>query len=344
MIKEYKEFKHNPKYLIYNDGRVYSKNVNRFMKPSISNGYLTLTLVHKILDSNNSINKKHMKRIHRLVASHFVDNNDPLKNIVDHIDCNKLNNHYTNLRWVTSKVNTEHALKNGVKSGNVKEVTIYDEKRNIIGVYKNITEASKQTGISDRTIYKSNKFRCIVSSNNIKYYSEYDNEKEKIVRPDGKLIPNYSDNYTVTKDGKVYSKHKKGYLNLETTRDGYKRICVKHKNLKSKILIHRLVAILYIQNDNEEKIQVNHKDGNKANNSVENLEWCTPSENGFHRIKLYSKLSKSVEQLDKESLSVINTFSSIADAARFHNMHHTSIANCVRGLRKTSAGFKWKYK
>ena len=57
MIKEYKEFKHNPKYLIYNDGRVYSKNVNRFMKPSISNGYLTLTLVHKILDSNNSINK-----------------------------------------------------------------------------------------------------------------------------------------------------------------------------------------------------------------------------------------------------------------------------------------------
>ena len=52
-----------------------------------------------------------MKRIHRLVASHFVDNNDPLKNIVDHIDCNKLNNQYTNLRWVTSKVNTEHALK-----------------------------------------------------------------------------------------------------------------------------------------------------------------------------------------------------------------------------------------
>lgn len=337
-------FKHNPKYLIYNDGRVYSKNVNRFMKPIMSNGYLALTLVHQFVENNKNVKKKRLKRIHRIVANHFVHNNDPVKNnIVDHIDCNKLNNHHTNLRWVTSKENTIHALNNGVKSGNIRKVTIYDKNRNIIGVYENVSEAERKTGISTRTIYKSNKLRCIVSSKNKKYYCEYSKEKKQIKTPNGKHIPNFSDNYIVTSNGKIYSKFKKNYLNISKNRDGYERISLKHKSLKKCFFVHRLVAILFIPNNNNTKNQVNHIDGNKLNNCIENLEWTTSSENNLHKITLHAHLSRPIQKLDKDSLEVLKTYKSIANAAKDNNVHFTTVGNCVRGIKRTAAGFKWKY-
>lgn len=83
----------------------------------------------------------------------------------------------------------------------------------------------------------------------------------------------YPDGSKKNKKGilKKYSNLKNGYL-----------LCSLNKNHKTKaLLVHTIVAMAFIPNPYN-KSQVNHKDGNKKNNKVENLEWVTPSENQLH--------------------------------------------------------------
>jgi len=113
-----------PNYLIYDDGRVYSKYRNRFINPRMEkNGYLKIDLCQ---------NKKHKTfRIHRLVALHYI----PLvedKDIVDHIDRNRTNNHFSNLRWCNS---SENAINTGVHKDNklgIKNISFDKHKNNYV--------------------------------------------------------------------------------------------------------------------------------------------------------------------------------------------------------------------
>ena len=93
-------------YKVYNNGKVVNAITNKTITPFLSNtGYLRVGLGKAKYRKNFSI--------HRLVANLFVDNPNQY-DTVDHIDCNKQNNYYTNLRWVTQLDNTRLAHKNGL--------------------------------------------------------------------------------------------------------------------------------------------------------------------------------------------------------------------------------------
>lgn len=88
--------------------------------------------------------------------------------------------------------------------------------------------------------------------------------------------------YFVTTDGKVYSEKYGRRIELKQSQHkGYRRVCLSHENKRQHYPVHRLVAEAFIPNP-EVKPFVNHLDGNKQNNIVKNLEWCTASENQRH--------------------------------------------------------------
>lgn len=93
-------------------------------------------------------------------------------------------------------------------------------------------------------------------------------------------IPGY-EGYYVTREGRVYSDAKKKFL-TPTKDKTYAVVSVKQNDTVKTVRVHRLVALTFLPNDDPSKDIVNHKDGNKLNNHVDNLEWCTHGENMKH--------------------------------------------------------------
>ena len=86
--------------------------------------------------------------------------------------------------------------------------------------------------------------------------------------------------YLINKEGKVYSTKNKKMLSLRD-RHGYLAVTFSKNNKRYDFFLHRLLALTFIPNPNN-KLYINHIDGNKHNNSLDNLEWCTGSENVQH--------------------------------------------------------------
>lgn len=134
--------------------------------------------------------------------------------------------------------------------------------------------------------------------------------------------------YQISNHGRVKSHYKtarilKPYLNT----DGYLNIDIKKKQYK----VHRLVAEAFIPNP-ENLPQVNHKDENKTNNNVTNLEWCTAEYN------INYSHSKQIICIETGQ-----TYSSIKDAALQLNLNSSYISNACKGRYKTAYGYTWRY-
>jgi len=100
------------------------------------------------------------------------------------------------------------------------------------------------------------------------------------------LIPNYS-KYSASEDGKIYSHGlRSGWLKPLVDRNGYHRYRIIDSNgNKKSVYAHQLIASTFLPNPDNKKF-VNHKDHNKSNNALSNLEWCTHLENIRHDWKM----------------------------------------------------------
>ena len=127
-------------------------------------------------------------------------------------------------------------------------------------------------------------------------------------------------------------------LKLSYNGDGYAQVTLSNNKNRTVFRVHRLVAQAFIPNQNEYET-VNHKDENRKNNVVTNLEWLTNADN----IR-YSQ-SKKVNQYDLQG-NLINTWDCIMDIERSLNIANNLIVRCCRGKygHKTAGGYKWRYK
>ncbi len=133
---------------------------------------------------------------------------------------------------------------------------------------------------------------------------------------------------------------------------GYKQIYLHKDGNKKPHSVHRLVAESFLPNP-KNLPQVNHKDLNKTNNCVENLEWCTASQNAIHYrrnsiIAVGTRSSKKrntcrpITQFDADG-NIIGNWENCLTIKHSCGYNQTSIFECCEGKRKTAYGYIWRY-
>lgn len=153
-------------------------------------------------------------------------------------------------------------------------------------------------------------------------------------------IKGYEGKYAITSCGKVWSYRTKRFLSTHKNIKGYKRVYLCKGNGGKLLAIHRLVAMAYIPNP-DNLPQINHKDENKENNAVNNLEWCTNKYNSNYgaRNKRMAK-SKWKKVL---CIELNRIFDSEKQAERELNIGVARISECCSGKNKTAGGYHWRY-
>lgn len=118
------------------------------------------------------------------------------------------------------------------------------------------------------------------------------------------------------------------------------------KTKKTKKLVHRLVAQAFIPNNDQSKTLINHKDENKRNNSVANLEWCTYKYNanyGTRNERMAKSKSKPIQQLDLKTGLIIATYPSIKGAGSSTGINRSRISMVAKGKCNSAGGYGWRY-
>lgn len=207
-------------------------------------------------------------KIHRLVGTMFVPNDDPVnKTFLNHIDGNKFNNHYTNLEWVTPSDNVQHAVDTGLITITKRRVTQIDENDVEIKTFESIDVASKALGIGDSCIVRACKNNRMTGGFKWKYTDENVNEVEL---SDDEL-KNYIQvkdfpNYIINREGRVYSKPYKKFIKTLITRDGSSQLQLTDNTRRKTYLLHVLMAEHFFEKKPDDKSLVFHKNGNKQDN------------------------------------------------------------------------------
>lgn len=167
---------------------------------------------------------------------------------------------------------------------------------------------------------------------------------------DSKTYP-FDGRLQVLRDGTILSTRKGSLKKLTPTDNGKGYKTVSMGRSKPRAYIHRIVAETYIPNPNGYR-EINHIDGNKANNAVENLEWCDRSYNlkhsYAHGLHDYTKAVKAMKKSHAKPIRIIETgevFESVTACARYLGTPHGNINECLNPDKKrhTAKGYHFEY-
>lgn len=344
-MEEWREIKDFPKYSVSNFGNVKNNKTNRIMKLNVKAGYYNISL-------NNDNCKKTLK-VHRLVGLAFIENTEN-KPEVNHINKNKLDNSITNLEWSTRKEQNKHRCKDLIITSNKnKSINRLDKKSGVILEKYNSIEDAGIWASENKLTSNSHNGRnaignCVNGLSNSAYgfrweYVDNTLEHEEWREIEFKKIFNEqisSDKkYYISNLGRFKNSYGQIMDNYKVNENGYIRVYI----YKKTFFLHRLVALAFLDN-HENKEQVNHKDGNKLNNCVENLEFVTNKENQIHKFQngLGNNHTRKIGQYDLTG-NLIKEFNSIISASNELKTSTSNIKGVLYQKRKTALGFIWKY-
>lgn len=151
--------------------------------------------------------------------------------------------------------------------------------------------------------------------------------------------------YSITKDGKLFNSKTNKWLKGQISKNGYFTYCISFINEKKRLYAHRMVMETFQPNEESKNLEVNHKDGNKLNNNLNNLEWVTSQENKKHAIEnnLASACYKKVFCFDKEK-QLIAEYKSLNEATKLTGFSTSTLSQaCNLEIKILSHGFYWSF-
>ena len=347
MENEWTEIPKYPKYEASREGKILGPR--GIMKGTIHNEYIRVTV-------RNEDGEKD-EYVHKLIALTYIENVDN-KPTVDHINRDKLDNRVENLRWATMKEQNENKDKCEHKNSR-RSVYQLDKNGNIIKKWDSIADAENYLKLPHKGHISA------VCKNKIKTYAGYgwkyaidvdvneDNE-EWFIAKIPKLNPEQHNVIYVTKSGKIKKPngeiitgtlHRKEYLKVGISI--YDNIFETSISSKS-ISVHKIIANTFLDKV-EGKTKVNHKNGIKTDNRLENLEYVTTLENNLHAIEIglkkpnfNGKNSKAIIRLTMGGQE-IETYPSVSEAARVLGLTTSNICAALKGKSKFCYNSLWKY-
>ncbi len=342
-----------PKYFAGSNGVIFSTMKGKLspLKPYVGrSGYQQVNLFI------NGVGKT--MPVHRLIAITFIPNPDELR-VVNHRNGVKTDNFVSNLEWTSHQENTQHAVDTGLIDicKWSQEVRVIDIETGETETFMSEVQCAERFGCTSQNVHRAIKFGSILKKH---YKAEFvsteaqtTDRKESIskwrentpvpVWIDGKmwlngkeckLIPGSQDHYA-SPDGYIISNAgkipivKKPHLNQKT---GYRQVRININGVYKSRTVHRIIAETYIPNPEGHEV-VNHRNGQKTDNSVSNLEWASQSENMQHAVNTGlmkgSKAPKAIWVTDIRTGDT-ETFTSIASFARHLGCSQSNISDAIK--------------
>lgn len=159
-----------------------------------------------------------------------------------------------------------------------------------------------------------------------------------------KDIPDFGGRYAVSNTGEISNKNTGRILKAWCDSSGYRKVALCQGGFCKQAFVHRLVADAFVSR-NGERLEVNHKDGDKNNNNADNLEWCTRSENLAHSYRvLHRKWNAGRPRVKVLCVETGEVFDSIVEAARAKGVDSRNLHAVIspKSYKKTCGGYHWK--
>jgi hypothetical protein len=356
--KDERKWKVVPGYSRYeasDSGEIRVIKTKKIKEPTLNpRGYLIVSVVR----DNTEHGYRHNPGVHRLVcrAWHGPPPNDEMKE-VDHISGNTTDNSISNLRWASRKQNMEYHRKSGRAKKSTRSVDIlHKETRKQLAMCPSLIDAAKFLIINKMTkatlkpVTSRISEACKTNKLYLGFYWKFCEELKNKYDPcnpanpvgeEWKIIQEFND-YQISNHGRIKNlktnqllKTHKGKLGIN-----YAYVQLRKDKKQHSVLVHRLLALAFVEeNPNPKEYKtVNHIDGNRHNNDIDNLEWAPLRQvDGGHVGNTASTMGIAIVWKDGFG-NILKRYGSITQAAQEEGCSHQSI---FRSLQKGGEG--WEY-